>query len=247
MARILEQIVEEPRPCSYLSDRQATLEHRIMLDVAPGELEALLERGWRRFGPDYFRPACGTCSECVPTRVPTSTFVPSKSQRRARDKCSSLELRLGPPVFDDERLALYHVWHEFREDRRGWEDAVLTERAYRLQFAFPHPAARELTFHEPGGRLVGVALSDETPRAWSAIYFYYHPDWAKASIGTANVVFQIELARRHGIPNVYLGYRVAGCASLAYKGSFGPQERLVGWPEPDEEPVWEPVPKRLSG
>lgn len=239
MARLLDVIQEEPRECSYLADRLATLEHRIMVDVTPAELERLLEHGWRRFGVDYFRPACAGCSACIPTRVPTASFTPSKSQRRARKACASLEVQLGPPRFDDERLALYHRWHRYREGQRGWEEADLSERSYRLQFAFPHPAARELAYIDAAtGKLVGVALSDETERAWSAIYFFYDPEWADRSIGTANVVIQIAVARAKKIPYVYLGYRVAACASLAYKLRFQPQEALVGWPGDDEAPEW---------
>ncbi len=242
MARQLEHLVEEPRECSYLSNRQASLEHRILLDVTELETEALLVRGWRRFGPDYFRPQCGGCSDCIPTRIPTLEFRPSKSQRRARAKCSGLELRIGAPIVDDERLALYHAWHASREEVRGWDEAELDERSYRIQFAMPHRAAREIAYYEPETeRLVGVALCDETPNAWSAIYFFYHPDWANASIGTANVVFQVEIARRLSIAHVYLGYRVDECPSLAYKAGFRPQERLVGWPDFGEEPRWVPT------
>jgi arginine-tRNA-protein transferase len=239
LARLLDVLQEEPRPCSYLSDRNASLVHRIQVEVTPLELEALLERGWRRFGPDYFRPGCAPCFECIPTRIPTAEFAPSKSQRRAQAACAALEVRVGAPICDDERLALYHAWHAQRERTRGWEEAFLSERSYRIQFAFPHPAAREVTYFEPDtGKLVGVGLCDETPRAWSAIYFFYDPAWAKKSIGTANVVTQIEIARRRGIPYLYLGYQVDGCMSLAYKASFRPQEHLVGLPEADETPVW---------
>jgi arginine-tRNA-protein transferase len=52
LARVLDVLQEDPRPCSYLADRNASLLHRIQVDVTPLELEALLERGWRRFGPD---------------------------------------------------------------------------------------------------------------------------------------------------------------------------------------------------
>jgi arginine-tRNA-protein transferase len=239
VARRLDLLIEDPRPCSYLEERAASLEHHIMVDVTPAELEALLERGWRRFGPDYFRPACDGCRACVPTRVPTATFRPSKSQRRAKRACAPLLRQIGPPRYDPARLALYHAWHASREARRGWEDASLTEKGYRLQFSFAHPAAREIAYLEPEtGKLVGVALCDETARAWSAIYFFYDPAWAKRSIGTANVVFQIELARSRGIPYLYLGYRVDGCPSLAYKSSFRPQERLEGFVELGETPRW---------
>ena len=32
------------------------LEVRLLTDVSPEETEHLVERGWRRFGPEYFRP-----------------------------------------------------------------------------------------------------------------------------------------------------------------------------------------------
>ncbi len=240
MARVLDVLQEEPRTCSYLPDRTASLLHHIQVEVTPLELEAMLERGWRRFGPDYFRPACDECTACIPTRVPTGTFRPSKSQRRAQGACADLEVRVGTPVFDLERLDLYHAWHAQREAARGWEGASLSERSYRIQFAFPHPAAREITYVDPEtDRIVGVGLCDETPRAWSAIYFFYDPAWAARSLGTANVVVQIELARRRGIPYVYLGYQVEGCASLAYKSRFLPQEQLLHIPGDDEEPEWQ--------
>ncbi|MEO1234138.1 MAG: hypothetical protein AAFZ18_35110, partial [Myxococcota bacterium] len=58
VARQLRHWVAEPSPCAYLPDRLATLEYRLLLDVTGPELDAILERGWRRFGPAYFRPAC---------------------------------------------------------------------------------------------------------------------------------------------------------------------------------------------
>jgi arginyl-tRNA--protein-N-Asp/Glu arginylyltransferase len=209
-----------------------------MLDCSPGELEALLSRGWRRFGPDYFRPRCGPCDECVPTRVPIAAFTSSKSQRRARAKCAALRAVVGPPTVDDERLALYHRWHAARERARGWSPVALDEEDYLLSFALPHPAVREVAYYE-GHALVGVGICDETPRAWSAVYFYYEPAWGDRSIGVANVLAQIEIARERRLDHLYLGYRVDGCPSMAYKARYRPQERLVGWPGLDEAPRWE--------
>ncbi len=241
MARLLRQFIEHPRECSYLPDQSASLESLIMVDVSQAELEARLVRGYRRFGADYFRPACLSCSQCLPTRVPVASFRPSKSQRRARKACAGLFATVGPPRVDRKRLALYHLWHGSREVARGWKPMELDERAYYLTFAMPHVAAREIAYydgHPKEGRLVGVAICDETPGAWSAIYFFYHPDWAERSIGTANVLIQIEVARQRKIPYVYLGYTVLGCPSMRYKQRFLPQERLVGWPAMDEEPTW---------
>src|SRR5947208_12247955 len=72
----LSHFVEEPRPCDYLPGARASLEYRVMTRVGVDELDGLLERGWRRLGPFYFRPACAGCFECVPLRIPVASFVP---------------------------------------------------------------------------------------------------------------------------------------------------------------------------
>jgi arginine-tRNA-protein transferase len=246
MALLLAHEVEEPRPCSYLPDKQATLENLLMQEVSPEEYEHLLVRGWRRFGPVYFRPACADCQACVSLRVPVDTFRPNRSQRRARAACAHLRVEVGVPRVDEARLALYRRWHAEREASREWGPSPLTAREYSLQFSFPHPSAREVAWYddaaEGGPKLVGLGICDETPRAWSAVYFFYDPGYAHLSPGTANVVFQVELARARGIPHVYLGYRVLECASLRYKGGFRPHELLEGRPALSAPPNWVPAP-----
>ena len=125
-----------------------------------------------------------------------------------------------------------------RGDARGWEPNPQTRERYALEFAFPHPCAREAAFYDDaaGGKLVGVGLFDETPRALSAAFFFHEPAYARRSLGTANVVALVADARVSGRPHVYLGFRVAGCASLRYKAAFRPHELLLGRPGPAEEP-----------
>jgi arginine-tRNA-protein transferase len=236
---LLERLVEKPHPCAYLPNERASLEVRVMLDVTPPDLDTLLERAWRRFGPIYFRPACTACSECVSLRVVTADFVPSKSQRRAARACASLRRVVGTPIVDASRLALYAKWHSDRERARGWEANAQTHDRYALEFAFPHPCAREAAFYDDAGKLVGLGLYDRTPRALSAAFFFYDPDYAHLSPGTANVLSLIGEARAAGLAHVYLGYRVAGCASLRYKASFRPHELLVGRPAFNERPEWQ--------
>lgn len=240
MARLIQRILETPRPCSYLPEQKASLDLRVLVDVTPDELDAMLARGWRRFGAVYFRPACAACDECVTLRIPTASFVPSKSQRRAMKNAAGLRRTVGVPVVDDERLELYRRWHEAREERRGWESSELDAERYAFDFAFPHPCVREVAFHDPadGGRLVGLGIVDETPSAMSAVYFFWDPSRAPASLGVANVVSLVEDARAKGKAHVYLGYRVEGCRSLEYKSHFRPHELLRGRPRADETPAW---------
>jgi len=239
MPQLIQHLIEEPEACSYIPTELASLEHRIMLDVEPPELDALLERGWRRFGPDYFRPVCASCSACVPTRIVADAFTPSRSQRRAMRNMARLRVTVGRPIITDDRLALYRAWHSEREDARAWAPSELDERGYALQFAFPHPSAREVAYYdEAEDKLVGVGICDETPNAWSAVYFFYDPAYARLSPGTGHIVTLVAIARARMRRYVYLGYRVAACPSLRYKAAFLPHEVLVGWPAKDEAPRW---------
>jgi arginine-tRNA-protein transferase len=237
VGELLNHFVEDPRTCDYLPAQRASLEYRVMTGVGADELEAMLVRGWRRLGPFYFRPACAGCFECMPLRIPVATFAATASQRRARRRLGRLRVMVGAPRVDRARLDLYARWHAGRERRRGWGEAALGAEEYWLQFAYPHAAVRELSFHD-GDRLVAVSLCDVTPRVWSAIYFFFDPDLARLSPGVANVMLCIELARQRGIPHVYLGYRVLGCPSMRYKAGFRPHELLQGRPGPEDEPQW---------
>jgi arginine-tRNA-protein transferase len=234
---LLQRIVEEPHSCSYLPERMASLEVRVMLDVTPDELGAMLSRGWRRFGPCYFRPQCAACDECVTLRVNAADFHPSRSQRRARNRASRLRRVVGRPIVDGARLDLYRKWHAEREEHRGWEVSPLRAERYALDFAFPHPAAREAAYYD-GDRLVGVGLFDETPDALSAVYFFYDPDLRRDSLGVANVVALIDDARAAQKPWMYLGYRVQGCESLEYKAGFLPHQLLSARPADDQNATW---------
>ena len=141
---------------------------------------------------------------------------------------------------DDERLALYGRWHRQRETAKGWDPTEIDPERYAMDFAFPHPAAREVAFRDPadGDRLLGLGIFDEMPHAMSAVYFFWDPALAPSSLGVANVVTLVEEARNKGHQHVYLGYRVLGCASLVYKARYGPHELLVGRPSESEPTKW---------
>ena len=238
--RLLQHRIAGPEPCPYLDGISSTTETMLMTGVTPAELDELLDRGWRRFGPVYFRPVCATCEECVSVRVPVATFAPSVNLRRVRRRAGHIRLEVGEPQVDDDRLALYRRWHQSREAERGWKPDRIGFESYAMQFCFPHSAAREFSYWD-GEELVGIGIADQTPKALSAVYCYYDPGRASLSLGTYNVLRAIEYAHHHRLDYVYLGYRVEACASLQYKGRFQPQERLRGRVDGPQPARWEPA------
>lgn len=238
--RLLQHRFAGPEPCPYLAGLASTTETLLMTGVSAAELESLLERGWRRFGPVYFRPVCASCDECVSIRVPVTTFAPSANLRRVLRRGSHLRLEVGDPSVDEARLLLYRRWHARREEERGWKPDGIGPEAYAMQFCFPHSAAREFAYYE-GDTLVAIGIADQTPRALSAVYCYHDPERPQLSLGTYNVLAAIEYARRRGLRHLYLGYCVEGCGSLSYKARFRPQERLRGRVDPGETAHWAPA------
>jgi arginyl-tRNA--protein-N-Asp/Glu arginylyltransferase len=224
-------------PCAYLPGIPAMLDVRLLTDVTPQETEHLVERGWRRFGPEYFRPICIGCQECISLRVPVKQFRFSKSQRRVVRRCEKVTVEIRTPRADAGRVALYRKWHAAREAACGWQENPLDEDGYRRQFCFPHPSGREMTYWADG-KLVGVGLVDEMPHSLSSTYFYFDPDYAKLSLGVYSALCEISLALQLGKNYVYLGYRVAGCKSLVYKSGFRPHEVLLGRPGEGEQAEW---------
>jgi len=82
----------------------------------------------------------------------------------------------------------------------------------------------------------------------SAIYFFHDPDYARLSLGTYSLLYQIGLTRQLGKRWIYLGYWVDGCRAFAYKTRFQPEEILDGFPPVEMEPEWKPFAKaELSG
>jgi arginine-tRNA-protein transferase len=83
----------------------------------------------------------------------------------------------------------------------------LSVQDYFMRFAFPSSVAREVAYFDAAAdnRLVMVSICDETPQAWSAIFCFYDPAYARISPGIANILSLVDLARASARPFVYLG------------------------------------------
>ena len=78
-----------------------------------------------------------------------------------------------------------------------------------------------------GKKLVSVAVTDRIKDGLSAIYTFYDPYEAKRSLGTFNILNQVEIASELSLNYLYLGYWIANNQKMHYKINFKPLELFV--------------------
>ena len=227
-----------PSVCSYLPGETASLEYSIRDSIEARRYEALLERGWRRHGRCFFRPACPSCLQCRSLRVDVAAFTPTKSQRRTLRRNADVEIEVATPAASPDHVRLYNAWHADMHVRRGWRNDETTIDDYAEAFlAGDWPFAREIRYWR-SGQLLGVGLIDEVPAALSSVYFYYDPAWRAAGPGTLSILTEIDFAKRTHRRWLYLGYWIAACPSMAYKSNYRPHELLAAYVDDSQAAQW---------
>jgi arginine-tRNA-protein transferase len=223
----LFQYVAPPSRCGYLPDRLWSLEYEMLAGMTPADYQERLLTGWRRFGSMVFRPRCPSCTACRSLRVLVDRFRPNRSQRRAQKRNQGeVVLRIGPPEISRAKLRLYDAYHAFQAEHKGWPlHPARDVDSYFESFA-NNPFPTEEWCYYLKERLVGVGYVDVLPAGMSAIYFFSDPAERDRSLGTWNVLSIIAECAARRLPHLYLGYYVADCGSLAYKGNFSPNQVL---------------------
>lgn len=211
----------DPEPCPYLPHRQASYEIFWADSVPPEALGQWLSEGWRHFGTFFFRTACPGCQACWSLRVAANQLTPSESQRRLLKKNAELEFRTVPTVYNPE---YYELWAHHSQKRF---QKFPTEVEFVESFFSPaSPEASFLTEYRHQGRLAGLGFADVTPQGLNSIYFVFHEDFSKRSLGIYSVLRECQLAAEWGLTWYYLGFWVQGNATMAYKGRFFPRQIL---------------------
>ncbi|MBN1839547.1 MAG: arginyltransferase [Campylobacterales bacterium] len=224
--------------CSYLENRKTRMEYKYIENATMELNQALVERGWRRFGNYYSRPQCQGCTACLSLRIDVEKYQFSRSSKRAFKKAEGLHYVIQAPTISTEHLELYDKYHRFMEMKRGWQYYYLKPQSYHeLYVSGAHNFGKEILYFH-GEKLIGVDLIDFLDNGISSIYFYYDPDFAYLSLGRLSIYEQILLGKEYGLKWIYLGYYVQECQSLKYKASYAPYQILQNNPLLDEETIW---------
>ena len=222
IAKLAPYFVDTPAECPYGLDHLAVYHQAGFSFLPPAVLDEFLAAGYRRNGNTIYALHCPDCTACVPIRLETETFRPSRSMRRVRERNQDLDIAVGPLEVTPEKLELLDCFLHSRYPGRS-STALDYYRGFFVNSLAP---TMEISFRL-SGRLVGVSIVDLAERSLSAVYFYFDPAFEKRSPGTFNILYLIELARREKCEYLYLGYWIEAVAAMAYKARFRPHSLLV--------------------
>jgi arginine-tRNA-protein transferase len=211
-----------PHTCGYFAERTA---QNLVVDPGAPHLDQLygpaLAKGFRRAGGHLYVPQCVECQACVPCRIAVDRFVPDRSQKRCLKRNADLTVHEQLPGFTHERHELYERYLHARHSGGGMDNA--DEDDFQRFLAAPWSPTLFLEFRKEE-QLMCVAVTDIALAGISAVYTFFDPSDEGRSLGTYGILQQVELARRRGIPYVYLGFWIAGHPKMDYKRRYRPLE-----------------------
>jgi len=152
-----------------------------------------------------------------------------KLQRIPPEPAHKLDVKLEPPVFTEEKYALFEnyqrtVHHEPPlEISRGGFTNFLCRTPLKNSTM---PSGMELgTYHQCyrlDGRLVAMSVLDLLTECVSGVYFMYHQDYSRWSFGKLSACREAALAREGGYRYYYMGFYIHSCPKMWYKRDYGP-------------------------
>jgi arginyl-tRNA--protein-N-Asp/Glu arginylyltransferase len=221
--------------CGYLPNKLAqsliaTPQHLIDAHI----YSSLIRQGFRRSGKFAYRPHCESCRECIPVRVKLNDFAPSRSQKRAFKQHKNLTTTILPIAYYEEHYKLYAAYQAARHEESKQNSEQESERntesekieQYQSFLCQTNVESVMVEFRE-NNQLKMVSVIDIVLDGISAVYTYYDTSDPHASLGTYNVLWQVEWARTLNFPYLYLGYWIRDSKKMAYKQNYKPLEMLI--------------------
>ena len=218
--------------CSYLDDQfaQSVFVHPSF--TLTNDLYAqLIEQGFRRSGDHVYRPQCAECTACIPVRLSVEHFKPNRSQKRCLLRNSQIQVEVKPALFD---WAHYELYIRYQMIRHGSGDMAKASPEEYLSFLGSSWCDTQFVEFSINNELAAIAVVDQFEHALSAVYTFFDPKFASASLGVYAVLWQIEQARKQHKEFLYLGYWIKACQKMSYKSDYQPLQVFLGQQWTDE-------------
>lgn len=221
-------------PCGYYPER-ATRNHMLSdenHEFSRAQITRILNKGYRRFGPDYYRTFCRGCSECTPYRVVANDFNPSRKFKRVLARNERVIVDWAPAKATQEKFELYVRYQLARHKDFGDEPLLVVRQnlavAMIRQMYMNPQSSLELTVRE-NGQVLAFATFDVTDDSLSAVYSVFEPDMPERSLGTLNILLALQQVKNLGLKYLNLGLYLENHPKMSYKANFGPAEVYQGF------------------
>ena len=234
----LIEFYSEEKSCSYIASKTSRFRYFHIQNVSAEFYGGLLERGWRRFGNYFFTPMCEGCTDCISIRTLIDEFKFSRNHRRVLKNAQNIDMYVQKPSVSQAHIELYNRYHWRMREKKGWEYNPITPESYADMFVEGHQNFGYEFLYFIGSELVGVGLVDVLKDSITAVYFYYNHDFAHYSLGTLNILKQIQIAKEYQLKYFYPGYWIKGHYCMGYKERFAPFESLQNIPDIFDIPLW---------
>jgi arginine-tRNA-protein transferase len=212
-------------PCSYIPDRVARSQvaspnH----EVNASTYSELVRIGFRRSGAFTYRPICDACSACVPVRIDTTKFIPSKSLKRVIKKHTHLSVGISHLKDSTEHYELYQKYQSERHSGGGMDQD--SKDQYKHFLLESNVTTRIIEFKE-AHKCVAISIVDELDDGISSVYTFFETEDKSKSYGSYSICWQIDLCRSLGLRYLYLGYWIKESEKMSYKTRFTPLEGFI--------------------
>jgi arginine-tRNA-protein transferase len=187
----------------------------------PELMDVLWARGWRHFGPMFFRYSETDLGHgvghIIPLRIDLQRFRLSESQRRTLRKNADLRFNFGSSEIGNAERALFRAHaSRFRENIPSSPEAFLGSDPVS---GIPCEIS-QLSVTEGEGRLLAASYVAVGREAWSSIYAMFDPAESRRRLGIASLLWEIQSAREAGCRWIYHGYAFRERSHYDYKKSF---------------------------
>lgn len=178
--------------CPYLVDHRESRAEYLMFrqEVNPSLYDALIGKGWRRYGTSIYHMLCPGCSLCIPLRIQADSIRMSGSLKRILALNRELVIIPMRAAFLETH---YRLWRDYSIWKHSCDPQELDEASYR-ELLQPWSMIFEYRQNEKPYKLLALSFVDPLADGLSSVYFSFLPEAKKRSLGFFSMLAEAYIA-----------------------------------------------------